>query len=52
MIYMKQQHSSTLQPSEVQKRLKEMADKRFSETIGQYGMGSEQIYYNDKVSYI
>ncbi|XP_023552323.1 MACPF domain-containing protein At4g24290-like [Cucurbita pepo subsp. pepo] len=48
VIYMKQQHSSTLQPSEVQKRLKEMADKRFSETIGQYGMGSEQIYNNDK----
>ncbi|XP_022984562.1 MACPF domain-containing protein At4g24290-like [Cucurbita maxima] len=48
VIYMKQQHSSTLQPTEVQKRLKEMADKRFSETIGQYGMGSEQIYNNDK----
>ncbi|KAG7015456.1 MACPF domain-containing protein [Cucurbita argyrosperma subsp. argyrosperma] len=48
VIYMKQQHYSTLQPSEVQKRLKEMADKRFSETIGQYGMGSEQIYNSDK----
>lgn len=48
VIYMKQQHSSTLQPSEVQKRLKEMADKRFSETIGQYGIGSERIYNNDK----
>lgn len=50
VIYMKQQHSSTLQPSEVQKRLKEMADKRFSETIGPYGMDSERIYNNDRVS--
>lgn len=53
VIYMKQQHSSTLQPSEpseVQKSLKEMADKRFSETIAQYGMGSERLYNNDKVS--
>lgn len=50
VIYMKQQHSSTLQPSEVQKRLKDMADKRFSETSGHYGMGSERIYNNDKVS--
>lgn len=47
---MKQQHSSTLEPSEVQKRLKDMADKRFTETMGQYGMGSEWIYNNDKVS--
>ena len=50
VIYMKQQHSSTLEPSEVQKRLKDMADKRFTETMGQYGMGSEWIYNNDKVS--
>ncbi|KAG7031360.1 MACPF domain-containing protein [Cucurbita argyrosperma subsp. argyrosperma] len=48
VIYMKQQHSSTLEPSEVQKRLKDMADKRFTETMGQYGMGSEWIYNNDK----
>ncbi|XP_057976841.1 MACPF domain-containing protein At4g24290 [Malania oleifera] len=48
VIYMKQQHSSTLQPAEVQKRLKEMADKRFSDANGQYIMGSDHIYHNDK----
>lgn len=48
VIYMKQQHLSTLQPADVQKRLKEMADKRFLETNGQYSMDSQQVYQNDK----
>ncbi|KAJ7967990.1 MACPF domain-containing protein [Quillaja saponaria] len=48
VIYMKQQHSSTLQPADVQKRLKEMADKRFLDTNGQYSMASEQVYPNSK----
>jgi len=30
VIYLKQQHSSTLQPADVQKKLKEMADKKVS----------------------
>lgn len=50
VIYMKQQHSSSLQPSDVQKRLKTIADKRFVDASGQYGMDSEQTYQNDKVS--
>lgn len=49
VIYVKQQHSSNLQPADVQKRLKEMADKRFVDTDGQYGFSSEQLYVNDKV---
>ncbi|KAH9685089.1 MACPF domain-containing protein [Citrus sinensis] len=36
VIYVKQKHSSTLQPADVQKRLKEMADKRFLDANGQY----------------
>ncbi|KAI3915103.1 hypothetical protein MKW92_030652 [Papaver armeniacum] len=41
VIYLKQQHSSNLQPAEVQKRLKEMADKRFRDTNGQFGDAGE-----------
>uniref|UniRef100_A0A5B7BA07 MACPF domain-containing protein n=1 Tax=Davidia involucrata TaxID=16924 RepID=A0A5B7BA07_DAVIN len=48
VIYVKQQHSSALQPADVQKRLKAMADKRFLDATGQYGMDSEQVYHNDK----
>lgn len=48
VIYVKQQHSSALQPADVQKRLKAMADKRFLDSSGQYGMASEQAYQNDK----
>ncbi|KAF5731808.1 hypothetical protein HS088_TW18G00493 [Tripterygium wilfordii] len=48
VIYLKQQHASTLQPADVQKRLKEMADKRFLDANGQYSMSSEQVYPNNK----
>lgn len=48
VIFVKQQHSSTLQPADVQKRLKEMADKRFLDGNGQY-MASDQVYRHDKV---
>lgn len=49
VIYVKQQHSSPLQSANVQKQLKEMADKRFLDSCGQYSMPSEQLYQNDKV---
>lgn len=29
VVYVKQQYSSTLQPADIQKRLKEVADERF-----------------------
>ncbi|KAH9750920.1 MACPF domain-containing protein [Citrus sinensis] len=45
VIYVKQKHSSTLQPADVQKRLKEMADKRFLDANGQYSLSSEQSKY-------
>ncbi|KAE8007926.1 hypothetical protein FH972_004483 [Carpinus fangiana] len=48
VIYVKQQHSSTLQPADVQKRLKDMADKRFLDASGQNGMASENVYQNEK----
>ncbi|KAG8383912.1 hypothetical protein BUALT_Bualt04G0063400 [Buddleja alternifolia] len=44
IIYVKQQHSSPLQPIDVQKRLKDVADKRFSDTSGQSGMHPEKAY--------
>lgn len=49
VIYMKQQHSSSLQPADVQKRLKVMADKRFLDANGQNELGSEQVYQSEKV---
>ncbi|KAB1208552.1 hypothetical protein CJ030_MR7G000284 [Morella rubra] len=48
VIYVKQRHSSSLQHADVQKRLKEMADKRFLDGNGQNGMASEQVYQNEK----
>lgn len=49
VIFMKQQHSSSLQPADVQKRLKMMADKRFLDANEQYGMDTKQIYQTEKV---
>lgn len=49
VIYVRQQHDSHLQPADVQKRVKEMADKRFADASGQYGMNSGHVYQNDKV---
>ncbi|KAH6813876.1 MAC/Perforin domain-containing protein [Perilla frutescens var. frutescens] len=48
VIYVKQQHSSSLQPADMQKRLKVMADKRFLDTNGQNELGSEQLYQIEK----
>ncbi|GLT85764.1 hypothetical protein SLE2022_039420 [Rubroshorea leprosula] len=48
VIYVKQRHSSNLQPADVQKILKEMADKRFLDASGHYGMASEQVHQSDK----
>ncbi|KAK4477752.1 hypothetical protein RD792_017013 [Penstemon davidsonii] len=41
VIYVKQQYSSPLQSIDVQKQLKEVADKRFSDTSGQSDMHPE-----------
>lgn len=48
VVYVKQLHSSNLQPAEVQKKLKEMADKRFLDANGQYSMGLEGANGKDK----
>ncbi|KAK4254449.1 hypothetical protein QN277_009833 [Acacia crassicarpa] len=48
VIYLKQQHSSTLQPVDVQKKLKEIADGKFLDANGQYNIASDQVYPNDK----
>ncbi|XP_027362575.1 MACPF domain-containing protein At4g24290 isoform X2 [Abrus precatorius] len=48
VIYLKQQHSSTLQPADVQKKLKEIADKRFLDANGQYSVASDQVFPNNK----
>ncbi|KAL2254295.1 MACPF domain-containing protein At4g24290 isoform X1 [Sesamum indicum] len=48
VIYMKQQHSSSLQPSDVQKRLKVIADKRFLDANAQNELDSEQVYQSEK----
>jgi hypothetical protein len=43
LIYAKQQHSSSLQPADVQKKLKDIADKLFVDGTGQYN-----VYSNEK----
>ncbi|XWS55323.1 hypothetical protein CRYUN_Cryun10bG0165100 [Craigia yunnanensis] len=48
VIYIKQQHSLNLQPADIQKRLKDMADKRFLDANGHYSMASEQVFQSDK----
>lgn len=47
VIYVKQQHSSNLQPVEVLKSLKDMADRRFLDVPGQYV--TEEAFGKDKV---
>ncbi|TVU18415.1 hypothetical protein EJB05_34511 [Eragrostis curvula] len=47
VIYLKQQHSSSLQPAVVQKRLKEMSDRRFLDAGGQYDINKD-AYGKDK----
>ena len=49
VIYAKQQHSSKLQPDELQKRLKEVADKRFVEASGVQNMASDRMHPSSKV---
>jgi len=49
VIYLKQQHSSSLQPAAVQKRLKDMSDRRFLDANGQYDMNNKDVYGKDKV---
>lgn len=41
-VYVKQLYSSTLQPTEVQKQLKDIADKRFLDAPGSYGKVSRE----------
>jgi len=49
VIYAKQQHSSKLQPEDLQKRLKEVADKRFVEASVVHNTGSERVQASSKV---
>lgn len=49
VIYMKQQHASSLEPADVQKRLNEMADKRFLDSYEQLVIDLEHISQDDKV---
>lgn len=42
LIYVKQQHSSPLQPADVQKKLKDMADKMFIDGTGQHNINSNE----------
>lgn len=48
VIYLKQQHSSSLQAVEVQKRLKEMSDRRFLDANGQSDISFKDAYGKDK----
>ncbi|CAA6660168.1 unnamed protein product [Spirodela intermedia] len=49
VIYLKQLHSSVLQPSEVKKRLREIADKRYLHQDVQNGVDLEESHARDKL---
>ncbi|XP_006645361.1 MACPF domain-containing protein At4g24290-like [Oryza brachyantha] len=49
VIYLKQQHSSSLQAVDVQKRLKEMSDRRFLDANGNSDISLADSYAKDKV---
>uniref|UniRef100_A0A0E0JTV5 MACPF domain-containing protein n=1 Tax=Oryza punctata TaxID=4537 RepID=A0A0E0JTV5_ORYPU len=49
VIYLKQQHSSSLQAVDVQKRLKEMSDQRFLDANGHSDISLADSYAKDKV---
>lgn len=49
VVYVKQQYSSPLQPADVQKRLKDVADKRFSDVSGQSSVHPEKVYGREMV---
>ncbi|XP_022884417.1 MACPF domain-containing protein At4g24290-like [Olea europaea var. sylvestris] len=48
VVYVKQQYSSLLLPTDVQKRLKDVADKRFSNASGHSGMQPEKAYRGER----
>ncbi|RLN23933.1 MACPF domain-containing protein [Panicum miliaceum] len=48
VIYLKQQHSSSLQAADIQKRLKEMSDRRYLDANGQSDMSFKDTYGNSK----
>ncbi|KAK3016604.1 hypothetical protein RJ639_006527 [Escallonia herrerae] len=43
IVYVKQQYSSPLEPDEVQKKLKDVVDKRFTDPSGQYSTNPEKL---------
>ena len=49
VIYLKQQHSSSLQAVDVQKRLKEVSDSRFLDANGHSDISFGDAYGKDKV---
>lgn len=49
IIYVKQQHSSLLQPVDLQKKLKDMADKLFVDRTGKSVVNFDKFYDREKV---
>lgn len=43
VVYVKQQYSSSLQPADVQKKLKDVADKRFSDSSDLFGTHPDNV---------
>ncbi|PPR96829.1 hypothetical protein GOBAR_AA23835 [Gossypium barbadense] len=52
VIYVKQQHSSTVQPTDVYTKLKKLADDKFLKNNEQSRINSEQVKLNNQVSYL
>lgn len=49
VVYLKQQYASPLQPADVQKRLKDVADKRFADGSGESSVNPEKAYGREMV---
>ncbi|OMO66566.1 hypothetical protein CCACVL1_21089 [Corchorus capsularis] len=49
VVYMKQQYSSALQPVEVQKKLKDMADKMLTEGTGKHSTNYDKLNKSEKI---
>lgn len=52
VVYVKQPHSSPLQPADIQRRLKEIADKKFSDASMHCGLNAAAAYEIDRVSFL
>ena len=50
VVYVNQQYSSPLQPADIQKKLKDVADKRFTDASRPSSTHNDKVYIREMVS--